>query len=92
MALTDDQIERYARHIRLANVGLGGQAKLLAAKVLVIGAGGLGSPLIQYLTAAGVGTVGIVDDDIVDISNNLGVSISDVKKTIKILKKHKLIK
>ncbi|MFL2770870.1 MAG: HesA/MoeB/ThiF family protein [Rhodospirillaceae bacterium] len=69
MALTDDQIERYARHIRLANVGLGGQAKLLAAKVLVIGAGGLGSPLIQYLTAAGVGTVGIVDDDIVDISN-----------------------
>ena len=69
MTLTDDQLERYARHIRLADVGLEGQGKLLAAKVLVIGAGGLGSPLIQYLTAAGVGTIGVVDDDTVDLSN-----------------------
>ena len=69
MALTEDQIERYARHIRLKDVGMEGQGKLLAAKVLVIGAGGLGSPLIQYLTAAGVGTIGIVDDDTVDLSN-----------------------
>lgn len=69
MPLTVDQIERYARHIRLENVGLEGQAKLLAAKVLVIGAGGLGSPLIQYLAAAGVGTIGVVDDDTVDLSN-----------------------
>lgn len=69
MSLTDDQVERYARHIRLSDVGVDGQAKLLAAKVLVIGAGGLGSPLIQYLTAAGVGTIGVVDDDTVDLSN-----------------------
>ena len=69
MTLTDDQLERYARHIRLADVGLEGQGKLLAAKVLVIGAGGLGSPLIQYLTAAGVGTIGVVDDDTVELSN-----------------------
>ncbi|MEQ8734117.1 MAG: molybdopterin-synthase adenylyltransferase MoeB [Rhodospirillaceae bacterium] len=67
--LTEDQIERYARHIRLKDVGMAGQAKLLAAKVLVVGAGGLGSPLIQYLAAAGVGTLGIVDDDTVDASN-----------------------
>ena len=69
MTLTDDQIERYARHIRLDKVGLEGQVKLLEARVLVIGAGGLGSPLIQYLAAAGVGTLGIVDDDTVDMSN-----------------------
>ena len=69
MDLTDDQIERYARHIRLKDVGRDGQSKLLAAKVLVIGAGGLGSPLIQYLTAAGVGTIGVVDHDTVDLSN-----------------------
>ncbi|MCL5261584.1 MAG: molybdopterin-synthase adenylyltransferase MoeB [Gammaproteobacteria bacterium] len=60
---------RYARHIVLPEVGLAGQTKLNAAKVLCVGAGGLGSPLLLYLAAAGVGTIGIVDDDSVDISN-----------------------
>ena len=69
MDFTEQQIHRYARHILLPEVGGEGQAKLLAAKVLVIGAGGLGSPLILYLAAAGVGTIGVVDDDEVDLSN-----------------------
>ena len=69
MSLTDTQIERYARHILLPEIGGAGQAKIQNAKVLVIGAGGLGAPVIQYLAAAGVGTIGIVDDDIVDLSN-----------------------
>jgi len=68
-ALQDEQLERYARHIVLREVGGAGQAKLMAARVLVIGAGGLGSPLILYLAAAGVGTVGIVDFDRVSLSN-----------------------
>jgi adenylyltransferase/sulfurtransferase len=67
--LSGDEIERYARHIVLRDVGGPGQQKLKAARVLVIGAGGLGSPLLQYLAAAGVGTLGIVDDDIVSLSN-----------------------
>lgn len=67
--LTDQQLERYARHIIMHEVGGQGQAKLLSAKVLVIGAGGLGSPLLMYLAAAGVGTIGIVDDDQVALSN-----------------------
>lgn len=69
MALTDDELDRYARHIVLREVGGPGQAKLRAARVLVIGAGGLGSPLILYLAAAGVGTLGIVDFDAVSLSN-----------------------
>jgi len=69
MDFSEDEIERYARHIVLADVGGPGQQKLKAARVLVIGAGGLGSPLIQYLAAAGVGTIGIVDDDTVSLSN-----------------------
>jgi adenylyltransferase/sulfurtransferase len=69
MTLTDDQLERYARHIILREVGGVGQAKLLQSKVLVIGAGGLGSPLILYLIAAGVGTIGVVDADTVSLSN-----------------------
>ncbi len=69
MDLTDAQLERYARHIVLHDIGGAGQKKLLAAKVLVIGAGGLGAPCLQYLAAAGVGTLGIVDDDVVDLSN-----------------------
>jgi molybdopterin-synthase adenylyltransferase len=69
MDFTEIQIKRYARHILLQEVGGIGQEKLLNAKVLVIGAGGLGSPLILYLAAAGVGTIGVVDDDKVDISN-----------------------
>ena len=69
MEFTEEQIERYARHIVLREVGGIGQAKLLNARVLVIGAGGLGSPLLMYLAAAGVGTIGVVDDDTVSLSN-----------------------
>ena len=69
MALSDEELERYARHIVLREVGGPGQAKLHAAKVLVVGAGGLGSPVILYLAAAGVGTIGIVDFDAVSVSN-----------------------
>ncbi len=67
--LREDQIKRYARHIILGEIGGEGQEKLLAARVLVVGAGGLGAPLLQYLAAAGVGTLGVVDDDSVDLSN-----------------------
>jgi adenylyltransferase/sulfurtransferase len=69
MAFTGDEIERYARHLVLPEIGGPGQARLSVARVLVIGAGGLGSPLIQYLAAAGVGVIGIVDDDVVSLSN-----------------------
>ncbi len=67
--LTEAQFQRYARHLILDEVGEEGQAKLISSRVLVIGAGGLGSPLLLYLAAAGVGTLGIVDDDTVDLSN-----------------------
>jgi molybdopterin-synthase adenylyltransferase len=66
---TEDEIRRYSRHILLAEVGGIGQARLKAARVLVVGAGGLGSPLVLYLAAAGIGTIGIVDDDQVELSN-----------------------
>lgn len=69
MELTDSQFERYARHLILEEVGEAGQAKLLASQVLVVGAGGLGSALLLYLAAAGVGTLGILDDDRVELSN-----------------------
>ena len=69
MAFEKDEIERYARHIVLHEVGGPGQQKLKAARVLVVGAGGLGSPSILYLAAAGVGTIGCVDDDTVSLSN-----------------------
>lgn len=69
MDFTEDQIRRYARHILLPEVGGTGQATLLGSRVLVVGAGGLGSPLVLYLAAAGVGTIGLVDDDTVDLSN-----------------------
>jgi adenylyltransferase/sulfurtransferase len=67
--LDGDELERYARHVVLRDVGGPGQQKLKAARVLVIGAGGLGAPLLQYLAAAGIGTLGIVDDDTVSLSN-----------------------
>ena len=67
--LTPDELERYARHIVLREVGGPGQAALKAARVLVVGAGGLGAPVLMYLAAAGVGTLGVVDDDIVSLSN-----------------------
>src|SRR3954464_4463714 len=67
--MTEMQIRRYARHIVLAEIGGVGQSKLIAARVLVLGAGGLGSPVLQYLAAAGVGTLGVVDDDEVALSN-----------------------
>src|SRR3546814_20385846 len=67
MDFSDAQIDRYARHLVLPEIGEEGQAKLLTARVLVIGAGGLGSPLLLYLDAAGVGTLGRVADDPVDL-------------------------
>jgi len=69
MEFSDTQVERYARHIILKEIGGAGQKRLLSSRVLVIGAGGLGSPLLLYLAAAGVGTIGIVDDDTVSLSN-----------------------
>src|SRR5512132_153421 len=68
-ALTPEQRERYSRHLLIPEIGLEGQTKLLESKVLLLGAGGLGSPTALYLAAAGVGTLGIVDDDEVDLSN-----------------------
>jgi molybdopterin/thiamine biosynthesis adenylyltransferase/rhodanese-related sulfurtransferase len=68
-ALTPEQRERYSRHLLIPEIGIEGQQKLLDAKVLLLGAGGLGSPTALYLAAAGVGTLGIVDDDDVDLSN-----------------------
>jgi len=67
--LNNDQINRYKRHLLLPEVGMDGQKKLLNAKVLCIGAGGLGSPSSMYLAAAGIGTIGVIDDDVVDASN-----------------------
>jgi molybdopterin/thiamine biosynthesis adenylyltransferase len=69
MSFSEDEITRYARHIVLADVGGPGQQKLKKARVLIVGAGGLGAPTIQYLAAAGVGTLGILDDDKVSLSN-----------------------
>lgn len=69
MALTEEQIERYSRHLLLPQIGSAEQEKLFKSKVLVLGAGGLGSPLLLYLAAAGIGTLGIADADVVDLSN-----------------------
>lgn len=69
LEFSEDEIARYSRHILLAEVGGSGQARLRAARVLVVGAGGLGSPVLLYLAAAGLGTIGVIDDDRVDLSN-----------------------
>jgi molybdopterin/thiamine biosynthesis adenylyltransferase len=69
MAFSNEQLERYSRHIILKEVGVKGQKRLLGGKVLIIGAGGLGAPAALYLAAAGVGTIGIADADVVDLSN-----------------------
>jgi molybdopterin/thiamine biosynthesis adenylyltransferase len=69
MDFTEDQINRYSRHILLQDVGVEGQEKISNGKVLVVGAGGLGAPVAFYLAAAGVGTIGIIDGDVVDLSN-----------------------
>src|SRR6516162_6008627 len=69
MTLSSEEVERYARQIVLRGVGGPGQNRLKAARVVVVGAGGLGSPALQYLAGAGVGTLGIVDDDAVALSN-----------------------
>ncbi|MCW5798376.1 MAG: molybdopterin-synthase adenylyltransferase MoeB [Nitrospira sp.] len=69
MEFTDEQITRYSRHILLAEVGGKGQKKIAQARILIVGAGGLGSPAALYLAAAGVGTIGLIDSDVVDLSN-----------------------
>ena len=69
MSFSNEQLERYSRHIILKEIGVKGQKKLAAAKVLIIGAGGLGAPAAMYLAAAGVGKIGIADADVVDLSN-----------------------
>ena len=69
MDFSEEQIERYSRHILLSEVGVEGQEKLLNSKVLIIGTGGLGAPAAMYLAAAGIGTIGLVDGDVVDLSN-----------------------
>jgi len=69
MTLSDTELERYSRHLLLAEVGRAGQERLRAARVLIVGAGGLGAPAALYLAASGIGTIGVVDCDQVELSN-----------------------
>ncbi len=85
--------ERYSRHLKLTEIGVEGQEKLLSAKVLVIGAGGLGCPVLNYLVAAGVGTIGIIDDDFVEKSNlqrQVLFGINDIGQNKAIVAKRRL--
>ena len=68
-ALSDEQLDRYARHIVLRDIGGAGQKKILDGHILIVGAGGIGCPAIQYLAAAGIGSLTIIDDDVVSLSN-----------------------
>ncbi|TPJ63559.1 molybdopterin-synthase adenylyltransferase MoeB [Mesorhizobium sp. B2-6-1] len=86
-ALTDEELERYARHIVLPEIGGAGQQRLKRARVLVIGAGGLGAPVLEYLAAAGVGTLGVIDDDTVSLSN-LQRQVIHGTDTVGMLKTH----
>ena len=91
--LTTSELSRYARHIAIPEFGLAGQQKLKSAKVLVVGAGGLGSPVLLYLAAAGVGTIGIVDFDIVDDTNlqrQVLYNVDDIGKSKSAIAKEKL--
>ena len=93
--LSKEEIKRYSRHIRLNEVGIEGQQKMKDAKVLVIGAGGLGCPVLQYLAAAGIGTLGIVDNDLVDLSNlqrQILFTENDLEKPKALVAKEKLLK
>jgi adenylyltransferase/sulfurtransferase len=91
--LEHEELKRYNKQIMLPEIGLSGQNKLKSAKVLMIGAGGLGCPILQYLTAAGVGEIGIVDDDVVDLSNlhrQILYSTNDIGKSKATVAKEKL--
>lgn len=93
--LSQEELKRYSRHIRLHEVGIKGQEKLKNAKVLIIGAGGLGCPVLQYLAAAGIGTIGIVDNDLVDLSNlqrQILFTTEDIEKPKALVAKDKLQK
>ena len=95
MTLSNAQIERYSRQIILKKIGLTGQKKLLKSKVLIVGAGGLGSPIALYLAASGIGTIGIIDNDKVEISNiqrQIIFNSSDIKKNKSIVAAKKLKK
>ena len=95
MTLSNAQIERYSRQIILKKIGLTGQKKLLKSKVLIVGAGGLGSPIALYLAASGIGTIGIIDNDKVEISNiqrQILFDTKDIKKNKSIVAANKLKK
>ena len=95
MTLSNAQIERYSRQIILKKIGLTGQKKLLKSKVLIVGAGGLGSPIALYLAASGIGTIGIIDNDNVEISNiqrQIIFNSMDIKKNKSIVAAKKLKK
>lgn len=93
--LSNEELKRYSRHLVLPGFGIKNQEKLKAGKVLVVGAGGLGCPVLQYLTAAGVGTIGIVDGDVVDLSNlqrQILYTIDDIGKPKAVQAKERLLK